>query len=90
MITEGDSVDEALDNAVDAFVTTLKLYENLGRALPDSIRVNPQGKATANASRYSWVFRNDEPKISKRQRYNALLFQSYIAYIRHWRTGLMT
>ena len=40
MITEGDSVDEALDSTVDAFATTLKLYENLGRTLPDSIRSN--------------------------------------------------
>lgn len=40
LITEGDSVDEALDNAVDAFMTTIKLYENIGRELPDSIRLN--------------------------------------------------
>ena len=29
LITEGDSVDEALNNSVDAFVTVLELYEDL-------------------------------------------------------------
>ena len=38
LITEGDSVDEALHNSVDAFVTVLELYEDFGRTLPDSIQ----------------------------------------------------
>lgn len=37
LITEGDSVDEALENVQDAFIATLELYEHLKRSLPDSI-----------------------------------------------------
>jgi predicted RNase H-like HicB family nuclease len=44
LITEGDSVEEAFNNTIDAFITTLKLYENLGRDLPDSIRLNRKAR----------------------------------------------
>ena len=39
LVTEGDSVDEALENVEDAFATTLELYEDLRRSLPESIQV---------------------------------------------------
>ena len=39
LVTEGDSVDEALANLKDAFAATLELYEDLGRPLPEGIQV---------------------------------------------------
>ena len=40
LVTEGDSVEEALENVEDAFVATLELYEDFGRSLPESIQVS--------------------------------------------------
>ena len=40
LVTEGDSVDEALENVEDAFAATLELYEDFGRSLPESIQVS--------------------------------------------------
>ena len=34
LITEGDSIDEALENVADAFSAVIELYEDLGRSLP--------------------------------------------------------
>jgi antitoxin HicB len=34
LLTEGDTVEEALANARDAFATVVELYEDLGRSLP--------------------------------------------------------
>ena len=34
LITEGDSIDEALENVADAFFAVIELYEDLGRSLP--------------------------------------------------------
>ena len=34
LLTQGDSVEEALENAKDAFITTLELYEDYNRELP--------------------------------------------------------
>ena len=42
LITEGDSVDEALHNVEDAFAATLELYEDFGRSLPESIQVSDE------------------------------------------------
>ena len=39
LITEGDTIDEALDNSVDAFFTTLGIYEELNKELPSEIMV---------------------------------------------------
>ena len=39
LITEGNTVDEALDNAIDAFISTLEIYEELGKELPAEIIV---------------------------------------------------
>ena len=40
LLTEGDSVDEALENVEDAFAATLELYEDFGHSLPESIQVS--------------------------------------------------
>ncbi len=42
LITEGDSIEESLDNAIDAFKSTCELYEHIGRALPESIVISRQ------------------------------------------------
>lgn len=39
LLTEGDSVDDALENAKDAFIATLELYEDYDRELPSEIIV---------------------------------------------------
>ena len=36
LITEGDSVDDAIANAKDAAATVVQLYKDLGRPLPPS------------------------------------------------------
>ena len=33
LVTEGDSVGEALDNVKDAFAAVIELYEDIGRSL---------------------------------------------------------
>lgn len=37
LLTEGDTIDEAMRNADDAFAAVLELYEEEGRQLPESI-----------------------------------------------------
>lgn len=37
LITEGDTAEEALDNARDALAATLELYQDLGRSLPPGL-----------------------------------------------------
>lgn len=34
LVTEGDSVEEALENVRDALQATLELYEDTGRSIP--------------------------------------------------------
>ena len=34
LVTEGDSLSEALDNVKDALATVIELYQDLGRQLP--------------------------------------------------------
>lgn len=41
LVTEGDSVADAIDNARDAFAAVVELYEDLGRSLPRSISIPP-------------------------------------------------
>ena len=36
LVTEGDSVGEALENVKDALAAVIELYEDLGRSLPQS------------------------------------------------------
>ena len=40
LITEGDTVAEALANAEDAFAAVAEIYEDRGRPLPSSIYVD--------------------------------------------------
>ena len=44
LVTEGDSIEEALENVEDAFAATLELYEDFGRSLPESIQVSDDEK----------------------------------------------
>lgn len=41
LVTEGDSVGEAIDNAKDALAAVVELYEDLGRSLPRSTWITP-------------------------------------------------
>jgi len=34
LVTEGDTVEEALDNVKDALAAVVEVYEDLGRSLP--------------------------------------------------------
>jgi antitoxin HicB len=44
LITEGDSIEDALDNVRDAFAAVLEIYEETGRALPPSLIISkPSG-----------------------------------------------
>ena len=36
LVTEGDSVCDALENVKDAFAAVIELYEDMGRPLPES------------------------------------------------------
>ena len=40
LITEGDSVSEALANAEDAFAAVVEIYQDQGRPMPSSIYVD--------------------------------------------------
>jgi antitoxin HicB len=39
LVTEGDTVEEALDNVRDALAAVVEAYEDLGRVLPINMRV---------------------------------------------------
>ena len=41
LATEGESVGDAIENAKDAFVAVVELYEDLGRSLPSSMGIPP-------------------------------------------------
>ena len=45
LVTEGDSLDEALENVKDAFVAVLELYQEMGRSLPENTQI-PDAKST--------------------------------------------
>lgn len=40
LITEGDTLSEAMINAEDAFAVVLEIYEDEGRPLPPGIKVD--------------------------------------------------
>lgn len=44
LITEGDTLQEALDHGRDALAAVLELYHDLGRSLPASLRQDPQAE----------------------------------------------
>ena len=39
LVTEGDSLDESLENIKDAFRAVMELYQELGRSLPENIQI---------------------------------------------------
>ena len=45
LVTEGDSVEEALDNAKDALRATVELYEDTGRPIPAGVVQHPEAGA---------------------------------------------
>ena len=71
LITEGDSVDEALENVEDAFAATLELYEDFGRSLPESIQVSD---AEIPTLRSSLRFQTMTPKLESSARVNESAF----------------
>jgi antitoxin HicB len=44
LITEGDTLEEAIEHARDALVAVREFYEDLGKALPASLRQDPQAE----------------------------------------------
>jgi antitoxin HicB len=42
LVTEGDTLDEAIENVRDALKAVVEIYEDLGRMLPANLRQNPQ------------------------------------------------
>lgn len=40
LVTEGDSLDESLENVKDAFQTVIELYQEMGRSLPENIQIS--------------------------------------------------
>ena len=39
LVTEGDSLDESLENVKDAFRAVMELYQELGCSLPENIQI---------------------------------------------------
>jgi antitoxin HicB len=44
LLTEGDSVEDALDNVRDALAAVLEIYRDLGKSLPSELAVGDVGK----------------------------------------------
>jgi antitoxin HicB len=42
LVTEGDSVDEALEQVRDALKAVIEIYEDLGKPLPVNLQQGPQ------------------------------------------------
>ena len=45
LVTEGDTLDEALAHVQDAVCAVVELYEDLGKPLPASLRQSPEADA---------------------------------------------
>jgi antitoxin HicB len=45
LVTEGDTLQEALTNVEDALRATLELYEDTGRAIPSELVQDPEAGA---------------------------------------------
>ena len=71
-------MEETFYNTIDAFITTLKLYENLGRKLPDSIRLNRK----ARPADIREFFETMNPKSQGRSGHDALLVQSHVTLVK--------
>ncbi len=39
LVTEGDSLDESLENVKDAFKAVMELYQELGRSFPENTQI---------------------------------------------------
>ena len=39
LVTEGDSLNDALENVQDALAAVIELYQDMGRSLPENIRI---------------------------------------------------
>ena len=44
LLTEGDSVEDALDNVRDAIAAVLEIYRDLGKSLPTELAVGEVGE----------------------------------------------
>ena len=44
LVTEGDSLDEALENVKDAFAAVLELYQEMGRSLPENTPIKQSSR----------------------------------------------
>lgn len=42
LVTEGDTLEEALNNVRDALGAVIEIYEDLGKPLPANVRQDPQ------------------------------------------------
>lgn len=42
LVTEGDTLDVAVENVRDALKAVVEIYEELGKPLPQSLRQDPQ------------------------------------------------
>ncbi len=40
LVTEGDTIEEALENVRDALEATIEAYQDLGRPLPQSVQIS--------------------------------------------------
>ena len=45
LVTEGDSLEQALENVEDALRATLELYEDTGRSIPSTLVQDPEAGA---------------------------------------------
>jgi len=43
LVTEGDTVEDAIDNVNDALAAVIEIYEDEGRPLPPTLRQDPRG-----------------------------------------------
>ena len=54
LVTEGDSLDEALENVKDALAAVIELYQDLGRSLPQNTQI-------PNADSFSYTNATERP-----------------------------
>jgi antitoxin HicB len=45
LLTEGDSVEDAIENVRDAFAAVLEIYRDSGRALPANLELGTVGES---------------------------------------------
>jgi antitoxin HicB len=45
LLTEGDSVEDAIENVRDAFAAVLEIYRDLGKPVPAELSVGASGEA---------------------------------------------